>query len=39
MDILVVILVTAVVAGGGVWMLSRESKPAAKDSTDARHPT
>lgn len=29
MDILALLLVTAVVAGGGIWMLTRETGPAA----------
>lgn len=36
MDIVVLLLLTAVVAGGGIWMITRETKPAA-DRKD-QHP-
>jgi hypothetical protein len=31
MDIVVLLLVTAVVAGGGVWMITRDAKPVAEN--------
>ena len=36
MDILVLLIVTVVVAGGGLWMVSRDSKPV--EHPDEHHP-
>jgi len=36
MDILVLLIVTVVVAGGGLWMASRDAKPV--EHPDEHHP-
>lgn len=37
MDILVLLIVTVVVAGGGLWVASRDTKPVEK-RPDGHHP-
>lgn len=37
MDILVLLLITAVVAGGGIWMITRDTKPVSKHP-EGHHP-
>jgi hypothetical protein len=37
MDILAILLITVVVAGGGLWIVSRESPPADKHSDNGKH--
>ena len=32
MDILAILIITAVVASGGIWMITRDTKPVGKDS-------
>ena len=37
MDILALLLITVVVAGGGLWMVTRESPPADKRPDNGKH--